>query len=147
MVADAYPATPVPARVSFIAPAVDAGRGTVDVHLDLTGEAPFLRQGMTVSVNIETARLAKALVLPNDALHDIRGNRAEVFRVVAGKVEKATVELGLRSDTQSEIRAGLQAGDAVLAADAEPGSRVRVQLQAPSAAERVDPSGLPMSGS
>lgn len=85
-VAAAYPAAPVPARVSFIAPAVDASRGTVDIHLDLTADAPFLRQGMMVSVNIETARLARVLVLPNDALHDLQGNRAVVFRVVAGRV-------------------------------------------------------------
>ncbi|MES2917536.1 MAG: efflux RND transporter periplasmic adaptor subunit [Pseudomonadota bacterium] len=148
VVADAYPAAPVPARVTFIAPAVDASRGTVDIHLDLTADAPFLRQGMTVSVNIETARLARALVLPNDALHDLQGNRAVVFRVVAGRVEKAPVTLGLRSGTQSEIRAGLTAGDAVLATDAEPGSRVRVQAQSMAAAnaERVDPSAMPMTG-
>lgn len=147
VVADAYPAQPVPARVSFIAPAIDASRGTVDVHLDLTGPAPFLRQGMTVSVNIETARLAKALVLPNDALHDLQGNRAQVFRVVAGRVEKSPVTLGLRSGTHSEIKAGLRAGDTVLATDAEPGSRVRVKLQARSTeADAPDSSALPMTG-
>lgn len=135
VVADAWPDRPVGARVSFIAPAVDAGRGTLDVHLDLVESAPFLRQGMTVSVNIETARLARALVLPNDALHDAQGNRATVFVVADGRVQQRAVTLGLRSSTQSQIRAGLRAGEVVLAVDAEPGTRARVRVAA-----------LPMSG-
>lgn len=149
VVADAWPDRTVPARVSFIAPAVDPARGTADVHLDLAGPADFLRQGMTVSVNIATARIDKTLVLPNDALHDLQGNKAIVLRVVDGRVQKAPVSLGLRSTTQSEIKAGLRAGDTVLASDAEPGSRARVKLQAQpeaGASERMDPSSLPMTG-
>lgn len=149
VVADAYPDRVIAARVSFIAPSVDAARGTADVHLDLVAPADFLRQGMTVSVNIETARLDKTLVLPNDALHDLQGAKASVLRVTAGKVEKVPVRLGLRSTTLSEIREGLAAGDVVLAADAEPGAKVRVKLQSlpeAVAAEKVDPSALPMTG-
>lgn len=149
VVADAWPERPVAARVSFIAPAVDAGRGTVDVHLDLVEPAPFLRQGMTVSVNIETARRERALVLPNDALHDVQGTQATVFVIEDGRVRRRPVVLGLRSSTQSQVLDGLRAGEAVLAAAAELGTRARVRLTAlPEAAagERVDPSALPMSG-
>lgn len=149
VVADAFPGRVVPARVSFIAPAVDPARGTADVHLELAAPADFLRQGMTVSVNIQTARADRTLVLPNDALHDVQGDRATVFAVVDGRVRKVPVTLGLRSTTLSEVTAGLRAGDAVLAADAEPGTRARVRLQAvPEAAagERMDPSALPMTG-
>lgn len=147
-VADAYPDQPVPARVSFIAPAVDPGRGTVDVHLDLVAPAPFLRQGMTVSVTIETARKAQALVLPNEALHET-GGRASVFLVEDGRVRRQAVILGLRSVTLSEVREGLAAGATVLATEAEPGARVRVRLQSlPQAPQpgRVDPSALPLPG-
>lgn len=147
-VADAYPDQPVPARVSFIAPAVDPGRGTVDVHLDLVSPAPFLRQGMTVSVTIETARKAQALVLPNEALHE-SGGRASVFLVEDGRVRRQAVTLGLRSATLSEVREGLAAGATVLAAEAEPGARVRVRLQSlPQAPQpgRVHPSTLPLPG-
>lgn len=147
-VADAYPDQPVPARVSFIAPAVDPGRGTVDVHLDLVAPAPFLRQGMTVSVTIETARKAQALVLPNEALHE-SGGRASVFLVEDGRVRRQAVTLGLRSATLSEVREGLAAGATVLATEAEPGARVRVRLQSlPQAPQpgRVHPSTLPLPG-
>lgn len=150
VVADAFPERIVPARVSFIAPAVDTARGTADVHLDLTAPAPFLRQGMTVSVNIETARIARTLVLPNDALREIQGGNAVVLRVKSGRVERVPVQLGLRSATLSEIKAGLAAGDIVLAGDAEPGARVRVNRQAAAhgagSAKQLDPSNLPLPG-
>lgn len=149
VIADAWPDRPVGARVSFIAPAVDAGRGTVAIHLDLVEAAPFLRQGMTVSVNIETARLEKALVLPNDALRDVQGNSASVLVLEEGRVQRRPLRLGLRSSTLSQVLVGLRAGDVVLAADAEPGTRARVRvtaLSATAAGERMDPSALPMSG-
>ena len=118
------------ARVSYIAPAVDTARGTVDVHLDLIEPADFLRQGMTVSVNIDTASRERALVIANDALRRVGGASAEVLRVQSGRVEAVSVRLGLRSTALSEVLDGLSEGDQVLAADAEPGQRVRLALQA-----------------
>ncbi len=129
VIADAYPERVLPARVSFIAPAVDTARGTIDVHLDLQQPADFLRQGMTVSVNIETGRREQALVLPNDALRARDGTRAQVLRVKDGVAERVNVRLGLLGTALSEIVEGLAAGDLVLRADAEEGQRVRVAEQ------------------
>ncbi|SFP64292.1 HlyD family secretion protein [Geopseudomonas sagittaria] len=129
IVADAWPERVLDARVSYIAPAVDTARGTVDVHLDLDAPADFLRQGMTVSVNIDTARRERALVIANDALRRIDGSRAEVLREQGGRVEAVPVRLGLRSIALSEVLDGLQEGDRVLAADAQAGQRVRLNLQ------------------
>jgi|TARA_R100000049_G_C1947296_1_gene92970 HlyD family secretion protein len=129
VVADAYPERVLQASVSFIAPSVDTARGTLDVHLDLQGPADFLRQGMTVSVNIETGRREQALVLPNDALLARNGNRAQVLRVNDGVVERVDVRLGLLGTALSEVVEGLAAGDLVLAGDAEAGQRVRVREQ------------------
>lgn len=149
VVADAYPGRVVPARVSFIAPSVDAARGTADVHLELLAPADFLRQGMTVSVNIDTGHRDRALVIPNDAL--LPGGAA--LRVEQGRARRVPLRLGLRGTTLSEVTAGLAAGDIVLAAPVEPGSRVRVKLQPLPAgpesegkAEGLDPSKLPLPG-
>jgi len=131
LTADAYPEVLLDATVSFLAPVVDTSRGTVDVHLSLNGEADFLRQGMTVSVTITTAKREQALVVSNDVLRNIRGNSAEVLRVHDNRVEKRSVTLGLRGMLSSEIVAGLAVGDVVLSADAEEGTRVRVQKRAP----------------
>ena len=128
-IADAYPARPFPAKVSFIAPSVDPQRGTVDIRLAVTPVPGFLRQDMTVSVNVETGRRDRALVVPNDALAAIDGNRAELWLVADGRAARRQVELGLRGLTQTEVTAGLQAGDWILAdarAAVAPGDRVRV---------------------
>jgi HlyD family secretion protein len=128
-IADAYPTHPFKAKVGFIAPGVDPQRGTVDVRLTVDPAPKFLREGMTLSVNVETARRDKALVVFNDALAAIDGQRAEVWVVVDGRAARRQVQLGLRGLTQTEITAGLRAGDWVLADARAPlseGKRVRV---------------------
>ncbi len=129
IIADAYPDRVLPARVSFIAPSVDTARGTIDVHLDLLEPADFLRQGMTVSVNIETGRREQALVLPNDALRARDGTRAQVLRINDGVVERVSVRLGMLGTALSEVSEGLAVGDLVLIGDAEEGQRVRIREQ------------------
>lgn len=130
-IADAYPNQPFAATVNFIAPSVDPSRGTVDVRLAVPDAPAFLREDMTVSVNIETGRRDQALVVPNDALHSVRGDQARVWLVADGRAALQPVHLGLRGLAATEIVAGLQAGDRVLAdpgADLKEGERVRVHI-------------------
>lgn len=144
VIADAYPDDPFPADISFIAPAVDPQRGTVDVRLTVDPVPEFVRQDMTVSVNIETGRREQTLVVPNDALIDVRGNTAQVFAVRDGRVRRTEVNLGLRGLAMSEVLSGLNAGDTVLADATAPltdGSRVRLTLQPmPVAESTLDPA-------
>lgn len=128
-VADAYPLQPFGARVDFIAPAVDPQRGTVDLRLAVRPAPAFLRQDMTVSVNVETGRRARAIVVPNDALLAVQGRQAEAWMVADGRAERRRVQLGLRGLVQTEVTAGLRAGDWVLAdppATLQAGDRVRL---------------------
>lgn len=129
-VADAYPSRPFPAKVSFIAPSVDPQRGSVDIRLTVSPVPDFLRQDMTVSVNVETGRRERAVVVPNDALGAIDGDRAALWLVADGRAKRRQVKLGLRGLTLTEVVAGLQAGDWILAdaqAVVEEGGRVRVK--------------------
>ena len=114
IIADAYPERPFPAQLNFIAPSIDPQRGTVDVKLGVNPVPDFLRQDMTVSVNIETARRDHALVINNDALFDIKGNKANVWVVRDHKLYRQNIEFGLKSATQVEILKGLKDGDQVL---------------------------------
>ncbi len=128
-IADAYLAQPFPAKVSFIAPAIDPQRGTIDLRLAVDPAPAFLRQGMTVSVNVETGRRERAIVVPNDALTATDGQTAEVWLVEDDRATRRKVQLGLRGLTQTEVTAGLKAGNWVLAdgqAALAPGDRVRV---------------------
>ena len=128
-IADAFPTRPFPAKVTFIAPSVDPQRGSVDIRLTVTPVPAFLRQDMTVSVNVETGRRARAVVVPNDALGAMDGNRAALWVVADGRATRRQVQLGLRGLTQTEVTSGLRAGDWILAdaqATVAEGDRVRV---------------------
>ena len=143
-IADAYPARPFPAKVSFIAPSVDPQRGTVDIRLTVTPVPNFLRQDMTVSVNIETGRRDQAIVVPNDALFATDGNRADLWLVVDGRATRRQVQLGLRGLTQTEVTAGLRVGDWILAdagSGVAQGDRVRViSSSSGSSVDSADPA-------
>ncbi len=134
-IADAYPDEAFPVRISFIAPSIDPQRGTVEVRLAVDPVPDFLRQDMTVSVNIETDRRLKALVVPNDALANVRGDNAEVWLLREGRVQRQPVTLGLRGLAASEVLSGLSAGDEILV-DAtlalDNGARVRTTQQSAS---------------
>jgi HlyD family secretion protein len=141
VIADAYPDQSFPARINFIAPSIDPQRGTVEVRLLVDPVPDFLRQDMTVSVNVETNRRERALVIPNDALSSIKGNKAVVLLVRDGKIHRQQVTLGLRGLAMSEVVSGLSKGDQVLA-DAESsltdGARVRLKQQNKSLVNPVD---------
>src|SRR5690606_34849448 len=81
-IADAYPTQPFAAKSGFIAASVDPRRGTVGGGLTVRQAPDFLRQDMTVSVNVETGRRDRATVVPDDALLHMYGDHAEVWRVV-----------------------------------------------------------------
>jgi len=111
--ADAFPADPFEAEVSYLAPAVDPTRGTVEVRLRVDRPPAFLRPDMTVSVNVEVARKLAVLYLPVDA---VRGPAEAPFLLVlaGGRVERRAVEVGLRGQGVVEVRAGLAEGEAVV---------------------------------
>ena len=132
-IADAYPDKPFPVRISFIAPSIDPQRGTVEVRLSVDPVPDFLRQDMTVSVNIETDQRAKALVIPNDALANVKEDSAEVLLLRDGKTQRQVVKLGLRGLSATEVLSGLSAGDEILVdatVSLADGKRVRTALQA-----------------
>ncbi len=141
-IADAYPDSSFPVRISFIAPSIDPQRGTVEVRLAVDPVPEFLRQDMTVSVNIETDRRANAVVIPNDALANVQQDNAEVLLLRAGKVQRQPVTLGLRGLAASEVLSGLSAGDEILVdatAQLDDGARVRTTRQAaPFANTNID---------
>lgn len=137
LIADAWPSLAIPGVVSFIAPAVDSARGTIDVHITVQADdtvQPALLQGMTVSANIIAAQRASTLVLPNDYLvqndKNNLGNTAQIWRWQAGKVHSTEVQLGLRNMTHSEVISGLNEGDVVVQADnINEGQRARIHFE------------------
>jgi len=128
VLADAFPGQSFAARVQSIAPVVDAQRGSIEVKLALPQAPPdFLREDMTLSVEVETGRRERTLVVPMEALDGGRDGSAATVRVVNdGRVEARPLRLGLRTLEAAEVLEGLAAGDIVLLGPApEPGRRVR----------------------
>lgn len=74
---------------------------------------PFLRDGMTVDVDIVTAHLPRALSVPSDAIHKDNG-KAYVYVVRDGIAKRVDVALGAANDSATVIAHGVQAGDVVI---------------------------------
>lgn len=131
--ADAFPAAPFAATVRQVAPVVDAQRGAVEVKLALAQAAPaFLREDMTLSIEVVTGRRERALVLPMAALDGAQAGdgRATVRLLRDGRVETRAVRLGLATLDAAEVVEGLTAGDVVLTGTAPAdGARARAELR------------------
>ncbi len=125
--ADAYPDDVFEATVSLVAPAVDDAQGTVEVRLSIDGTVPYLRPGMTVSVNLEVERRRAGVTVPVSAVRGLATDEAWVMLARDGRSERRDVGLGVRGDAFVEVTEGLEPGDAVIRAadEVEPGDRVR----------------------
>ena len=90
--ADAYPNERFAAQLSYINPGIDAGRGAVEVKLQV--------------------------LVPMSALHDADTGEPWVLKVVGRHAKRQALKLGLRSNGVAEVLQGLQAGDQVVPASA-----------------------------
>jgi RND family efflux transporter MFP subunit len=105
------------ASVSAIAQRSDDPSNTarqIVTTIALDGTLPFLRDGMSVDVDIITKSRPNVLVVSSDAIRK-DGANAYVFAVVNGKARKTAVTLGDANDVQTVIASGLAAGDVVVA--------------------------------
>lgn len=128
VVADAYAGQPLAATVLSIAPEIDAQRGAVEVKFSLDQPPPaFLREDMTLSVEVETARRDRALVLPARAVRQADGV-AKVLVADGRRAVERLLRTGLRTLDAVEVLEGVREGEDVLLAPAlEAGDRVRVR--------------------
>lgn len=113
--AEAFPQQKFDAKVSYIAPAVDPSRGTVEVRLVVPAPPEFLRQNMTISVEITVAEKGEALLVPRSS---VLAEKKEPHVLIAseGRAQKRPVVLGLLGDEIVEIREGLSREDWVVVA-------------------------------
>jgi HlyD family secretion protein len=130
--ADAYASQRFDAVVAYINPGVDATRGSVEVKLAVVKPPPYLRQDMTVSVDIETARRTATVVIATSTLEDADTDKPWVLVVRGKHAVKQFVTLGLRGDTRVEVLDGISAGEGVIPKSklgVKAGQRVRAQVQ------------------
>lgn len=128
--ADAYTKESFPATVTYINPAVDLLRASVEVKLAVAKPPPYLRQDMTVSIDIEVARRPQALIAPSASVRGL--NSAAPWLLIArdGHAVRQPVKVGLVSAGRAEIVSGTAVGDQVIPTSATSiteGKRVRGQ--------------------
>jgi HlyD family secretion protein len=128
--ADAYPDQTFDAQITYIAPAVDRQRGSIEVRLRVPDPPATLRPDMTVSVDLTVASRKQVLTVSTDAIRDAATPAPWVPVVQAGVIARRAVTLGITGEGQSEIASGVSEGDVVVLSGAravEPGQRVRVR--------------------
>lgn len=127
--ADAYPDQPFSARITRLGAGVDAQRGAVEVRLglgldDVAGSAgsagvagdgragtagpgaalpAFLREDMTLSIEVITGERTSAKVLPLRVLRSSQGDRGVVLVEQDGRVAQRDVRLGMRTLDRVEV--------------------------------------------
>jgi len=125
--ADAFADQRFAAEIVYINPGVDVQRGSVQVKLRVASPPPYLRQDMTVSVDVEVARREHALAVPVELLHGADTAQPWVLKLVSGHARRQAVRLGLRGTGLVEVLEGLQPGDQLVppAAGVREGGRLR----------------------
>jgi membrane fusion protein (multidrug efflux system) len=111
-----FPDERVPARVFFVAPALDPASRRLTLKAEIDNAARKLRPGMFASIQLATARRPDALVIPESAVvWDTQG--PFVWRVDDDHTAaRASVQLGVRHDGLVEVTQGLSAGDRIVSA-------------------------------
>ena len=134
---DAFPGEVFAAELFYLNPGVDAVRGTVQAKLRVPNPPAYVRQDMSVSVDIEVGRQNDVLWVPMEAVHEAGTPHPWVLTVRGGRTTKQPVKLGMRGDAAVEILSGLATGEAVVPATnlvVTAGQRVRTIALAKDAA-------------
>lgn len=126
--ADAFPQDRIPVQICYIAPSIDAQRGTVDIKFCVSESPAYLRADMTVSVEIDQGRSANAVVVPVEAVRGLPGS-SYVLVNEGQRAVRRKVRTGLRGETEFEILEGLQGGEILFTSSAvKPGQRARSEM-------------------
>jgi HlyD family secretion protein len=100
----------------------------VEMKLRVPDPPAYLRQDMTVSVDIEVGRSKDTVVIPADAVHDAGGSAPWVLVIREQHAQRQQVKLGLIGDGRIELLNGIAPGEAVVPATnglVEAGAHVR----------------------
>ena len=81
----------------------------------LDRSVPYLRDGMTVDVDIVTQDFPHVLAIPIDAVRRDANDKPFVLAVDKGRTSKVPITLGTTSDTQAIVRSGLHGGETIVA--------------------------------
>jgi membrane fusion protein (multidrug efflux system) len=106
-----YPQRP---RLNFIDPAVDQRTGTLAIRLEVDNPEHLLHAGQFARVQVATAQLSDAVVLPQRAIQELQGKYYVWIVDAEGKAQQRDVQMGPRIGSGWQVEQGLKAGDVVV---------------------------------
>lgn len=132
---DAYPDWKIPCRVRTIIPTADRQKATVEVRIAFDKLDPRILPDMGVKVSFLGEEVKQAtkeptgLMVPRSAVRDENGQKI-VFLVKGDHVERHAVKVGTINGEQTQILAGLNPGDTIVAggpADLRDGEMIAIK--------------------
>lgn len=122
-------APPIDAQVDAVTDTIDEATRTYLVKIGVNNADHRLKAGVFAHVEIMPAAKQNVLLIPRDAIRTEEGH-TRILVVRAGRAEPAVVEVGMVSEDEAEILAGVVEEDLVISGDdartIAPGLRVRV---------------------
>jgi HlyD family secretion protein len=116
-----FPGRTIQGHVTRVEPvaqkSTDASSTSMQVvtTIALDDSPSFLKDGMSADVDIITADVPHALVVPSDAIQK-DGSASYIYVVDAGVAKKRSITTGRSSGGKTVVRSGISAGDAIVAA-------------------------------
>ena len=113
---DALPDEKFPAQVTLVSPQAEKDQNNLKnfkVEVSLQKNDPRLKPGMTARVDGLLEARKGVLKIPIAAIFEEKGKSMAYVHDPAAKPKKIEVKLGLRNETDVEVKNGLKAGDKV----------------------------------
>ena len=111
----AYPDRPFPAKISYVATALDPTTRRLLVRASVDNAAGLLKPEMFASVKILTGESDTAIAVPRDAIiHEGERARVWVARDHDTAIELRQIKVGLTNGTMVEVLEGLAPSDRVI---------------------------------
>jgi multidrug efflux pump subunit AcrA (membrane-fusion protein) len=108
----AYPSKEFEGKIVFISPSIDSTTRTIKIRVDVNNPEHLLKFGMYVTGKIKIPLAQRALVIPESAVQEIKGEQV-VFVPKEGEPEEfliKEIKTGQKSEEAVEITEGIQEG-------------------------------------
>lgn len=107
-------------KVSYVAPSAETSTSsgtqstTLTADVDIDAPQDGLVEGFDADVNILTGESDNVIKVPAESIKTDKSGNNYVFIISNGKAYKKEVQLGLQSDTDAEIKSGLNTSEKVI---------------------------------
>jgi HlyD family secretion protein len=131
LLADAFPQAKFTATISHIAPSINDTRGTIEIRLKSPNWPTFLREGMTVSMELLSQQQAQAMVIPSAALQQSQ-NQYWLWLAKDGKAVRQNISIGQRAADKVQVISGLANDSQIIVSDKPLQAGQKISILAPA---------------